>query len=238
MKGGTAVKNDGEVKHNNTGGKRFVFLLILVIAVVIAFSWPMVKELERVIEDKPPEGKLTFNASRYFFRYDYPENWAAEKGQGGFLMDRESGLVSVLTPTVATKDMDGVVFSLQKYDGVKVRFYYLAEDGVDYANVTLQEVLEIWEKRIREGLISGDYSGFQFTPADIINVGSENTDLYSSYFKGYGDEANIYGYVYCAKRPKCCYMVMVTYDKTEEFSMFKSEIEDVVKSFRLTVLAD
>ena len=191
MKGGTAVKNDGEVKHNNTGGKRFVFLLILVIAVVIAFSWPMVKELERVIEDKPPEGKLTFNASRYFFRYDYPENWAAEKGQGGFLMDRESGLVSVLTPTVATKDM-----------------------------------------------VSGDYSGFQFTPADIINVGSENTDLYSSYFKGYGDEANIYGYVYCAKRPKCCYMVMVTYDKTEEFSMFKSEIEDVVKSFRLTVLAD
>ncbi len=232
------MKNDGEVKHNNTGGKRFVFLLILVIAVVLAFSWPVIKELERVIDDKPPEGKLTFNASRYFFRYDYPEDWSAEKGQGGFFMDRETGLVSVLTPAVATKDMDGVVFSLQKYDGVKIWFYYLAEEGVDYGEMTLQKVLEDWGKRIREGLFSDDYSGFQFTTADVINVGSENTDLYSSYFKGYGDEANLYGYIYCAKRPKCCYMVMVTYDKTEEFAMFKSDIEDVVRSFRLTVLAD
>ncbi len=40
------------------------------------------------------------NASRYFFRIYYPDNWQAEGETNGFMMDDKTGLVAILYPLV------------------------------------------------------------------------------------------------------------------------------------------
>ncbi len=116
----TRKKNQGYRKEAKTVTLVFA---VLIIAALIAI--PLAKGIKKVIRDEEMEGYNTFNASRYFFRFDYPEEWPAEKETNGFLLDPESGLVCTVSPA----------------ETVKISFYY--KDG----GMSLEEALNDFQKR-------------------------------------------------------------------------------------------
>lgn len=75
--------------------KTIIILSVLVCIVVIIsiFSNSFEDAVKEAV--KPDESKLsqTYNASRYFFRVGYSDDWFVEKDEFGFLMDAEKGLV-------------------------------------------------------------------------------------------------------------------------------------------------
>lgn len=62
--------------------------------------------MESIISSKEVSEKYPnlYNASRYFFRIYYPDNWNAEGGTNGFYMDKETGLICEIYPL---KDTEG-----------------------------------------------------------------------------------------------------------------------------------
>ncbi len=227
-------------ESNNTNGKRTLFLLIFIIVVAVAFSWPAIIALEEAITDEGPgEGLVTYNASRYFFRFDHPEDWQTEKQQYGFLMNEETGLVVTLTPAVKTENPAGGDGITVRHDAVKISFYYNIPEGMDLKNADLDRVMDYYQDRLRSGLLGKDTGIIQMDSfVDKVNVESEKTELYSVDFRAMRDGESVYGTLYCAKRARNVCAVVLTYTSIAEFETFREEVFDVVRSFRLTVFDD
>ena len=238
------------IESNNTFGKRAFFMILLMLSVVIAYTLAPVFEKEKAAEAGPGEGLVTYNASRYFFRFDYPKEWITEYGQNGFLLDKESGLVVNLVPAVkvpvAGNDDDGVV---TRYENIKLSFFYNVPSDIgskyakdkdgNYPEVPVRDLMDYYTKRLRNGLvpevgivtkISYDYVEFE--------VEDEKTELYAADFTATKDGSSLYGTLYCARRAKAVYAIVLTYKSPYEFMTFSERVLGILSSFRLTVLAD
>ena len=226
-------------ESNNTTGKRAAFMIIFILVVVVALSWPAVIALEKAMEGGPGEGLVTYNASRYFFRFDYPKDWITEREQNGFLLDKDSGLVVELIPATrqeaAAEGGDDII---TRYEGIQLSFYYGVPSEFYPGNVTADRVLTYYKDKLRAGMADGVYNVDFLSFVDEVNVENENTELISVDFTAYCDGKKINGTMYCAKRNKCVYAITVIHDSYAEYNTFREEIDNILKSFRLTVLSD
>ncbi|MBQ7445519.1 MAG: hypothetical protein IJS71_06255 [Clostridia bacterium] len=221
--------------------KRIFFLFLFVLVVALAFTWPLLVELERSLtEQGPGEGLVTFNASRYFFRFDHPEDWQTDKSPNGFFLDKDTGLVVTLTPAVkvkaANEDEEDVV---TRHDKVKISFFYHVPD-FDPKSASLDKVMIYYQDKLRSGMLGSSVTVTEISSSvDKTNVGSEQTELYAVDFRGTSAETGSFsGTLYVAKRAKCVYAVVVIKQSLSEYEQFRENIEDVLRSFRLTVLSD
>jgi len=125
--------------------KRTIGSLLLLVAVFIVAVMGVRYVLNlvdfsniRSILDAPTEEHKypnLYNASRYFFRIYYPDDWAVEGGNNGFIMNEDTGLVAELYPLVyqdpvtPAPDADPeatavVVFDKVRDPSLTVSFYY------------------------------------------------------------------------------------------------------------------
>ena len=234
------MKKDNEIpESNNTNGKRAVFMVIFILIVLLVVSWPAIIELEKAIEGGPEEGYAMFNASRYFFRYYYPEDWITDRETDGFLMNKETGLVGTLVPAVKLKsNIEGEEDTVIKFDSILMSFFYAdpAEFSPKYA--TPERVTEYYRNRLLNGLMPELTGVFAGSNIDYDNVGNENTDLYALDFTGYRNGVKVSGILYCAKREKCIYAITLIYENSADYNRFREEIENTIRSYRLTVLSN
>ena len=75
--------------------------IVVVIIIVMLLINPITKKIEGEISEDVPLGYVTYNASRYFFRFDYKEGWyvKTDTGEFGFMQDPDRGLVVSLYPS-------------------------------------------------------------------------------------------------------------------------------------------
>lgn len=83
--------------------KRIILVAAVILTVLVAVLLmirPVSNMLDGMAEEEIPAGYATYNASRYFFRFDYPEEWVVSTDTSGFgfLSDRDTGLVVTVTP--------------------------------------------------------------------------------------------------------------------------------------------
>ena len=125
--------------------KQTIGSLLLLVAVFIAAVMGVRLVLDfvdlskiRTILDAPAEQhkyENLYNASRYFFRIYYPDDWAAEGGQNGFMENEETGLIAELYPLIyqdpvtPAPDADPEATAIVVFDKVRdpsltVSFYY------------------------------------------------------------------------------------------------------------------
>ncbi len=78
-----------------------IMAVVATIVLLLVFLKSCGQEIQEVI--MPDDSKLpnTYNASRYFFRIGYPDDWSVESdvGGAGFMCDKEKGIVIKLYPT-------------------------------------------------------------------------------------------------------------------------------------------
>ena len=88
-------------KFNMWSSKRKLFLAVIVVAMlaVLAISFISFFKTEETddAEEKKPYDSM-YNASRYFFRVFYPNDWDVGSDPYGFLMNADDGLVLELYP--------------------------------------------------------------------------------------------------------------------------------------------
>lgn len=212
-----------KTKKNNKKGNshlRVAALVFLFLAVVIAISVPVWSRIKRVITETPEEGHTTFNASRYFFRVDYPTEWFVNREQNGFLLDDAKGLVAEISPA-AEADGDKVID-----ENVKISFYYRA-DGVTLEEAS-QEFLSAFKNY---------YPGIEFGEPDLVNIESQKTTLVAYDFTS--DEGKTSGTLYVATRSMAHYAILLTH-KTDYagYNEYEEEIIKLLRTFRLTVFED
>ncbi|MCR5056102.1 MAG: hypothetical protein K6B54_04255 [Clostridia bacterium] len=240
------------IESNNTFGKRGFFMMLLILSVVVAYVFSPLIEAEIAAESGPGEGLLTYNASRYFFRIDYPENWVKEENQNGFLLNKENGLVARFTP--ARKDYPGGDETdeddavLTRYDTVNVSFFYNVPSdvksvyGVKSGGVNLvpaADLVDFYTERLRTGVLIKGVTGLSITSrAQLYEDEEAKTELYCTKFMAAGDDGSFSGVLYCASRPKAVYAILVTYSSVRDFELVEEEIYPVISSFRMTVLND
>ena len=90
-----------KAKRNLWARKRNTFTIgiVVVMIIVLAVSFVSFFKIEETKEEeeyKPYESM--YNASRYFFRVFYPDDWDVNADSYGFLMNEETGLVLELFP--------------------------------------------------------------------------------------------------------------------------------------------
>ncbi len=240
------------IESNNTFGKRGFFMMLLILSIVAAYVFAPLLEAEIASESGPGDGLLTYNASRYFFRIDYPENWVKEENNNGFLLNRENGLVAVFTP--ARKDYPGGDETneddavITRFDNVKVSFFYNVPKDVKsvygvYSGgavpVPAFELADFYTKRLENGLLQEGVRSVKITSAArLYDEVETKTQLYCIGFAAESDSGNITGTLYCASRPKAIYAVLVTVSSLSDYAMVNDEVQSVIQSFRLTVLDD
>jgi hypothetical protein len=222
---------------DHSSAKRIVFLFIFILAVALAFSVPLLKKIESVIDNSPAPGYMTFNASRYFFRVDCPETYVVNKEANGFLLDRETGLVAEIRPshTVASEDL---LAHVDDETGIVISFFYKASDEAGLAGATLGKVAEYYSEALKSGLLRNDYTDFVFSGVDVINVGNQNNDMYARDFTFADGGGRLSGTFYCAARPAAVYLICVVYEDGDIYAEYADEISEMIRSFRLTVLKD
>ena len=229
------TSNDTTADKNSA--KRTVFLIIFILAVVIAFSVPLLKKIERSIDNDPEPGYMTFNASRYFFRIDCPETYVVSKEANGFLLNKETGLVAEIRPSHIEASED-LLAHVDDETGIVISFFYKATGTEIGSDAALSTVTGYFSDALGSGLLGEDLTDIVFSDVDILNVGNQNNDLYARDFKLRDGEKVINGTIYCAKRPAAAYMICVAYEDQTEYDEYSEEIADMIRSFRLTVLKD
>ncbi len=82
--------------------KTFLVLIVMVMIVAIGVSFISYFKVEQDEEDTETESDAPYasmhNASRYFFRVFYPDDWNVNADQFGFMLDSKTGLVLELFP--------------------------------------------------------------------------------------------------------------------------------------------
>lgn len=82
-----------------TKRKYFIFLIAVVMIVVFFISFLNTFKEEEIVEvDEYKPYESMHNASRYFFRVFYPDDWDVETGTYGFMLDKEQNLVLEMFP--------------------------------------------------------------------------------------------------------------------------------------------
>lgn len=90
-----------KTKSNLWSRKRNTFLMLIVIAMIVAISISFIsffrtEEVDETEEITPYDSM--YNASRYFFRVFYPDDWDVNSDPYGFLLDDATGLVLEVFP--------------------------------------------------------------------------------------------------------------------------------------------
>ncbi len=79
--------------------KSFVlFIAIAMLAVLVVSFFNIFKEEENILKEEYKPYDSMYNASRYFFRVYYPDDWDVEAGNYGFMKDPATGLVLEIFP--------------------------------------------------------------------------------------------------------------------------------------------
>lgn len=85
-----------KAKDNLWSRKRNTFLLLIIIAMIAAVGISFISffktDTEEQDEELTPYSSM-YNASRYFFRVFYPDDWNVNADQYGFMLDNDTGLV-------------------------------------------------------------------------------------------------------------------------------------------------
>lgn len=182
--------------------KKVVIITAVVLAVLITallLIRPISKMLSRVNTEEIPEGYATYNASRYFFRFEYPKEWVVNTDAAGFgfMSDSDSGLVAKLVPakyvsvsgTEAPAETAGQTDAAEE-NGItvtdpsaSVRFYYR---NFEEKPLSLDEAFLVYSEELRSGTLFGD-------GADSVYVLGEKT----SYT---GDHETFYRIEYTCER--------------------------------------
>ena len=242
-----------------------VIAVIIVAAVVIP---SVLKGLDGSSEAELPEGYVTYNASRYFFRFDYPETWRVETDSSGFgfMQEPEKGLVVTLVPAVksgstgenntadSAADAEDTSESAEhKYaEGITERFYY--RDFSDGKKLDSKAAFDAFSSEISEGLLCS--SGEQLVSSNVSTqvqyVGSNEIfyradityTVSSETVNDAGEkitaEKTYKGEMFVCARSMAYCAVVVSYDSENElqYKEFKKELADAADSFRFSVFDD
>jgi len=213
-----------------------VVAIIVLIVVAIAVSIPFYGKYEQIKEQELPEGYVTYNASRYFFRFDRPTEWLVTNDSHGFLLDSDLGLVCKMNPTIiGTKEGEDTIL----FDSIEVNFFYREIEDYNNTEVSYEDIALEFENLISLGKIFPKITGnVSFGVLNLNAVENTHNELCAVEFSTMIDEDYFRGVMYLAKRPKAYYCVLVSYEDASEFNLFRGEILNVVESFRMTVLAD
>lgn len=88
-------------KNKKSFAVLFIIIILVVVSLMVANLVKAWIQAEREKAKKIEEETLDmYNASRYFFRVYYPDDWNVLGGTNGFLIDSESGLVLEAFPLV------------------------------------------------------------------------------------------------------------------------------------------
>jgi len=190
-------------KKKSVNFKKGTKIIVLIFAVVLLVA--MIPQIvsEYLKSDEEMEGFTLYNASRFFFRFYYPDDWTIEKEASGFLMDDETGLVVVATPDSNL---------------VSVSFYY--KNG----GSTMTETMVEFENQ---------FSYMTFGKIDELNVDNQKTKLVAkpiSYIDEVTGKT-IKGTIYYSTRSIAHYAIVVSYEDESEYEKYKGQVDSVVKSY-------
>ncbi len=145
-------------------------IALAVVAVVVALLLiipPIVKKVDKAISEDLPAGYVTYNASRYFFRIDYPEGWnvANDTAGYGFLQDKEKGLVVTIAPKESAgeegtdepenNDINDIVEKRDEmFNSASARFYYRGFE--DDKVLDSKAAFTAFSEELKAGLLIGD----------------------------------------------------------------------------------
>jgi len=240
-----------------------IALAVIVVIIVAAVVIPaIIRGVRGTSESALPDGYVTYNASRYFFRFDHPEHWRTETDSAGFgyMQKPDKGLVVTLVPATLREKNDGEgqpensseTADVDVADGVSERFYYRAfgEGKVLDSKSSFAAFAEEISKGVLcedgETLVSAkvaspvEYIGTneKFYRANVTytvkaDVADENGETLST-------EKTYNGEVFVSSRSMAYCSVIITYDSSFEdvYKKFKKDLVDAADSFRFSVFED
>lgn len=185
-----------KVKTQKQKTIRTVCIASSVLAVVIAallLIKPIAGRINNAVADEVPEGYKTYNASRYFFRFEYPENWLVKTDSAGFgfMYDNDTGLVLKAMPAEYTgaapanndaqeSDNTEKEDNLVVDETAAVRIYY--RDFKDGRVLNSEEAFNEFISEINAGLMYGENAAadYSFDKAEIYN--GRNETFFSAYY--------------------------------------------------------
>lgn len=222
--------------------------VVLIIVLVMALINPIADSIDNEISDDVPVGYVTYNASRYFFRFDHKEGWYVKNdtGEFGFMQDAEKGLVVSLYPpetaeeqaTEAPEDEvqdDGTV----KYDDrVFVNFYYRDfDEGEKFNN---SDAYSDFVSEINSGALGEQYSTATFGKTSVYKGRNEEFCCSSVEFIDKTTNNTINGTLYVSARSMAYCAVLVCYDNEADdlYKEYEEILKTTVDSFRFSVFDD
>lgn len=183
-------------------------VLVCIVVIISIFS----NSLEDAVKEavKPDESKLsqTYNASRYFFRVGYPDDWFVEKDEFGFLLDKDKGLVVQMfnkkdveqaaendpSPSATPADSE-VAVSIEKDYTTVINFFYRQTE-----NEQKIETLDACKRYMDEfvsGLMYGEEYKAEYKFGSITEHKADNETFSCVTYK-----CELYGYVVGANGTK------------------------------------
>ena len=245
--------------------KKIVIITAIILAVLLVallLIRPISRMLGRVITEEIPEGYATYNASRYFFRFEYPEEWVVNTDIAGFgfLSDSGTGLVVQLLPAKSVSDdlsdsaeAPGITVT---DSSVSVRFYY--RNFQDTA-LSLEEAFREYSDALTGGTLLGDGEDSVYVTGERTEFTGDHETFYRIEYtcersisqKTDEEEADApeetvekveyRGELYVAVRSMAYYAVVFEYEADKSglpIVPYTTEFDTIIKSFRFSVFED
>ncbi len=228
--------------------------VVVVIIVVMLLINPITKKIEGEISEDVPLGFVTYNASRYFFRFDYKEGWyvKTDTGEFGFMQDPDSGLVVSLYPssgdntdnTETTQRPSGDVLPNNYETGYFADFYY--REFPDNKALTPGEAFTSFCAELDPAFLSkgnGTVTDVKLGKSETYKGRNEefcSGKIEYTITDGEGNEKHFSGKVYVSVRSMSYCAILVCCDLGDEQLYIDNEasFKTTVDSFRFSVFDD
>ena len=150
-------------KNKKSFAVLFIIIILVVVSLMVANLVKAWIQAEREKAQKAEEATLDmYNASRYFFRVFYPNDWNVSGGTNGFMVDSESGLVLEVFPLV-----ENPVTPEPTLEASPTTAPTIVSDQTAKPTATPDP---------REGLIRYEYANAYFYYREYTDFGIEKTD--------------------------------------------------------------